>query len=838
MGPLRIYLARCVAFCVVLCASSAAMAQSWDPFPTLNGSQRAGIIKRYDSSRYDDLRRCLRRFDSRVGADYYAALVDVTDEAGSRSKEKSDGSQYAGALAQEWASDPAFDLEDHVLIVIGVQNQSLGIDVGSKWEKVGFTGETVTDTIAASEYGRMMGRRNYGEAICSLATAIDFRLASLRQTMERRIEEVGATFPEVEAELEELTARVDKTFKTDRSYAAGLREKLETATAALASAKKNLKDDPAASVGKVDEARDAMSTAEEGLERYIEEIEILTKIEAEIDELESLIAARDDADWEGPTQAATMLGTCREQVAEIRDTLEGDPAEVRICIAKVRGELAAADVRHDYVAGTIPTIYTLFLILALIVALIIVFLRRRRTLRIVDPDLAEWGRRLDRARDELGVMVDRYPDYFALGDVAWEGESATLDAKTADAVNRAFFLLDQGGVVLKKAREKRAKGHPLSIFGPTAAATMLRETETLLPAGMRVESSPIEVPTTQSYGGTSAQLLGDLHDAVGEAEKLLAESANVLERLAEASAAGDQAEREAVEAVAERQALSLSADHLRAPLDEARGAWKQAKAFTKRDPLRSDREDVLDQARQGMVKIRDRAVGGNEAVALVRGELSTRLNAIRHGITRLKSEGFGLSESNFDAAAELDALTNDAKRVVERIGQGDERRAIPLVDELEERSTELARRVEITGEARELVPTMASKIDDLREAVRGDILKLRIGIGKMPDGSIPKAELDELMAFQTTLGRVSGELTRLNKSHGAQDYLAATAHVHRLMALMERGVSLVNALAAKTGVGLQSTPAEISWPAAWSESASASWESGEFGGSRPGKSLF
>lgn len=827
-----------LAFCVVFLASSTAGAQSWDPFPEINRVQRAGIIKRYDSSRYNDLRRCLRRFDSRVGADYYAAIVDVTDEAGTRSRDANDATPYAEALAQEWASEVDMDLDDHILIVIGVQNRSLGIDVGSEWEKVGFTGETVTDTVEASEYPREMRRRNYGEAICALATAIDFRLAALRQTMERRIKEVGATFPEVEAELAELREQVEQAFADNPSYAEGVRSDLEVATRALEEAKEKLEEDPASSVQNVDRARESMASARADLRTYLDSVKVLNEISNEIDTLDAEIAARSDVDRAGPTEAAELLDTCRQRLEQIRDTLEGEPTEVRVCVAEVRGKLAAADVRREYQSGIIPTIFAVFFILVVIAIVLALFVARRRTLRLLDPDLDEWKRRLSTARAELTRLVERYPDYFEMGDVAWTGESAELDARTADAVSRAFFLHGAGEKLHSEARKKRDGGHPLSVFPPTRAARLLRETETTLPAGSKVEGSPLTVPTTTSYTQPSAHLLGDLNDALSESERLLSQSASVLERLAKARAAGDAAEAETVAAVEKRRALKLSAEHLVGSLEQARQTWARAKRLTSEDPLRSDRDEVLDRARESLEELRDRAVGGNEAVAFIRGDLSQRISSIRHAIAQLKGEGVQLEEQNFDAAAELEAVKADARHALEKISNGEERRAIPAVDELDERSSELVTKIEVADEARTLVPVMADAIDELREAIRADLLKLRIGIGKLPEGTIPKDELDELMAFQTTLGRVNGELSRLRKSHASQNFLAAVAHVHRLIALLERGASLVRDLAARSGIELANTPTTIAWPDSWRDSVASEWEAEGFGGSKASRSLF
>ncbi len=839
MGPMRFHIARCVGLLLTLAVSTSAYAQSWDSFPTLNGSQRAGIIKRYDSPRYDDLRRCLRRFDSKVDATYYGAMVDITDESGSRSRKSDDATPYAEALSQHWSSEPGLDLTKHVVIVLGIQNRSLGIDVGTEWEKIGFEGDVVTDTVQASEYGRFMRRRDYGGAICALATAIDFRLAGLRQSMERRIEEVGAIFPDVEAELGELNKRLKKTFPEPKTYTATVEGDLSQAKKFLDEAKKTLEDDPASSVQKVDKARAAMKRAEEALDQYDTEVGKLKEIEAELEELGASIAARPDSDWDGPTEAAKLLETCSAKVTGIRDNLDGDPAEIRVCIAEARGILAAADVRYEYRAGTIPTIFFIFFAFVIVSIVIMLFLRRRRRTRLIDQDLTEWERRLAAADSQTRSLTERFPAYFAMGDVAWQGESAELDAKTADAVNRAFFLLGHGNDVLKAARADRSSGHPLSVLPLERAARKLREAPADLPAGTQVTASPLSVPTTQNYQGTSVQLLGDLSEAIRTAEQHLSASAEVLQRLSKQTQAGNEAERDAVAAVEGRKGLGLDPSHLVAPLEEARQVWKSAREFTASDPLRSDREGVLEKAREQIVTVRDRAVRGNEVVETIRNSLAADLQGLKRTLSEMEASGFQLKEPNFDAKAELSDALNEAKDLVARVGAGDERRAIAGFEELEADAAELKQRVNVIAEAKTLVPQMATALDDLREAARGDILKLRIGIGKLPEGKIPQADVDELNAFQTTLGRVNGEITRLRKAHTEQAYLAATAQVHRLVSLMERGVALVNRLATASGIELQNTPKQVAFGEAWLNSASASWKSDDFGaGATTSRKLF
>ncbi|MCP3959046.1 MAG: hypothetical protein GY719_14440 [bacterium] len=160
-------------------ASGEAGAQRWDPFPRLPGGEHLAVGEGLDSSSYDNLRTCLRRFDSGAGASYYAAIVEVTSPDGSPSPNRSDATAYSDALHDAWRPGGRLDPETHVLMVLSLRNRAIALHPGTRWYAAGFQGDTITRTIDGSSFGDYARTGDYGLALCDLALAIDRRLADL-----------------------------------------------------------------------------------------------------------------------------------------------------------------------------------------------------------------------------------------------------------------------------------------------------------------------------------------------------------------------------------------------------------------------------------------------------------------------------------------------------------------------------------------------------------------------------------------------------------------------------------------------------------------------------------
>ena len=170
---------------IVIDQRDSAGAQDWDPFPRLPEYQHLGIARDLDSSAYDGLRACLRRFDSAVGGQYFAAIVEVTAVDGSGSPDTSDAVPYVDALYQAWRPSGRLDPETHVLTVLSLRNRAIAIHPGNRWGDLGFEGDAIRRTIDGSSFGSYARGGEYGLALCDLALAIDRRLAALAESATR-----------------------------------------------------------------------------------------------------------------------------------------------------------------------------------------------------------------------------------------------------------------------------------------------------------------------------------------------------------------------------------------------------------------------------------------------------------------------------------------------------------------------------------------------------------------------------------------------------------------------------------------------------------------------------
>jgi len=154
-------------------------AQAWDGFPPLPRGERAAIATALDDGSFDALRECLAGFQPLSGAEFYAAVVEVTDPGGSASPTGADATAYADALAADWLARGQLDPEGHVLMVLGLANRTVAVRPGDLWAGLGFEGGEVAGAIAASDFRTLAAEGYPAEALCTLARDLDQRLVSL-----------------------------------------------------------------------------------------------------------------------------------------------------------------------------------------------------------------------------------------------------------------------------------------------------------------------------------------------------------------------------------------------------------------------------------------------------------------------------------------------------------------------------------------------------------------------------------------------------------------------------------------------------------------------------------
>jgi hypothetical protein len=769
------------AFCVVLLASSPGSSAEWDRFPPLEPREHVALKKRFDGPKYNDLRSCYRKFDSRVDADYFATMVDVTAESGSRSRKQDDARPFAKAMYQAWQEEGHLDGEDDVLVVLGLSNGSIAVHPGAKWKKLGFEGEVIDNTIEASHYKKHRRRRNYTEALCSLANAVDLRLASLEQEMEERVAGLQKRLPTLDEKLTALhktvVARFDEQENDDHPFGKSLRARLAAARTKLDDAKSLVEDKPKEAVHLADQVEAVLQPVRADLEEFNEDMSKLDAAEEDLAALEATIQQRPDLESEETQAALLQLVECEQKAKEIRQNYEGKPWQVRDCQRDAEVHLGRADVHHYYLRTVLPMLAIILLVLLVIGFVVARTLRRRRALRQLEPDLAEWRRRLDGAAQRLYELELVCPTYFASGRTSWQGDSEQLDRGVADAAESMSQLLSEGRDILAQAEALHKKSHPLDARRLEAALGVLRETSVTL---------------TQAYDKTAATLLGDLDDAHRQAIEHLDEVVEATNRLSEQSSRAAEAVTQATRAVEQRRTLGLPADHLSEPLEGVLDVWKTARRQSAHDPRRA--ATLFEQAADGLEDIAKRAESGNEVVQRVQGPLSETSETLHQKIRQLQFARVDLAKLRFDPQQELDAALQNAVRVVDMVAKAREDDAREAVESLQADIDRLAHRLNVVAEASEHAPERAAELTARGKELKERLLQMSYTLKSPETKEAYRDESKKVARYQTHINRLSKQLKQAQRDHAAKHYLAASEELDAIDDLLGGAETLLGEL--------------------------------------------
>ncbi len=764
--------------CLLVLTASTGFAADWDHFPELEPHQHVAIKRRFDGPLYRDLKNCYRRFDSRVGADYYGAMVDVTAENGSHSRKYSDAGPYAAALYKAWKQAGKLHGDDDIVIVLGLRNRSIAIHPGPKWQKLGFEGKVIDDTIDASHFYKLRRRRNYVDAMCTLANAVDLRLASLQQQMKERVARLAKRLPALDQKLTALTNRVDDRFDGDHPYGDKLLARLAAARTKLDEAKAHMKDKPRHAVHLADQVEAVLQPVRSDLETFNADMARLDTLEKDLTTLEAKIKKRPDVGWKDPQAALVKLAECKALAKKIRQDYDGKPWQVRDCQRKAEIDLGRADVRYAYLHTILPTLATVLVIALLIAFVLARIFRRRRALRALQPELAEWRRRIDHASKRLDAIVKQCPAYFAPGRRPWRGESAEVDQKVAQAVERMSRLLALARGRLSEAEALRQKSHPLDPKRLEKALLALREA----------------VPDT-AHLGPASELLGDLDDAYLAAREHLDEVSDIHRRLAEQASTANEAATRATRGAEQRRQLGLPAEHLTAPLQAAMDAWNQAQRLSASDPKRA--AAILERAGAQLDDIATRAATGNEAVRRVQGPLAELGEELNQTTRKLRFARLDTDKLSFDPERELDAAKRQAVHVVELVADADEDAAGAEVDALQTALDRLAARLEVVALARDGVPQRLEQLTARSKALKERLIEMRYNLRSLTsdgDADAFALEATRLGQYHARLNRLSKLVANAKKDHAAGRYLLANERVDALERLFADAESLLGDL--------------------------------------------
>lgn len=795
-------------FCLVLLgallgtlSAEIARAQSWDPFPRLPRGQNAAVQKSLDGPHYDDLRSCLRGFDSEVGASYFAAVVGISAENGVASPSYNNAVPYVDALYQAWRPGRRLDPDRHVLMVMALDNRAIAIHPGTVWADLGFQGSRITRVIDGSRFGDIARDGDFGRALCALAGAVDEELQQLVAQEESRREEARRALARAQAQSATLGRRIIELGEHVPLLSTNLLAELQEIDDALGAGRR------AEERGRQHEAGTSLDVA----------LGRLGALEGQVDATEQTLAGLPDRRQElerlaerlesSPGSSGNIYDGVRERLAichQESKTIDGyflagevaDLSGLDRCLEDLEEGIGFARGFRHLTHVVLPWAFAGLLLLF---GLVLLWLQRRRRDRARGQMLEEleiWQTKLSAAAERLLEIERQYPLYFATGALRWTGASQPLDQSCADVVNRLYLLYSRAYELLGEAQDRAARARGLRAAPYERIYQLLRET----PVRFETGSPPSEqdhrrifLPLTEEYQGTARDLLQDLDSTYGRAIDHLEEVTEIDRRMRDLLEEVEAAASETLASCSAREALGLPAVHLLALLDPELARRDEARGPLRSDPLTAI--ESLASCREQLAEIRRRGELGNETVEAIRGplrELSTRLS---ERLEELRGQGFRVREPGFQPDLRLTRAHDQAERVVDLVDSGREDEAHAQRVDLQRGLEELRDQLEASASARDGVPAELEEIRRRTRDLGNRIPEAREHLEVLRHDHAPAAfgaESDNLEAFEEVLARLEEWHRHIAEDHRQERYLSALTDLDTCDDLLVRGNQLVD----------------------------------------------
>ncbi|MGZ3450660.1 MAG: hypothetical protein ACXVEF_13750 [Polyangiales bacterium] len=784
---------------VVASATPKAGAEAWDPFPELPAKESLAIAKPLDSAAWNAARTCLAK-TSASGATFYAAIVDVTDAAGSKSPTASNGVPWVDALYREWKPNERLDTEKHVLIAVGLANHSVAIHPGNRWTEIGFKTATIKSTIDGSSFAKLARAGDQPQAICALVDAVDAKLVALAS-------EESKTIARLRKEIDDLRKRGGDALPKFRAlalsgkWATEEQAKLEKLDDKLESALKMFGDGKIAAASEnVSSASETVQLAEAAVDRVAKERASLAAAKIEIDKVLAQIDRGPAHDF-GPMKVArAKVDRCARDVEQGESALRtydpwvATPAP-SVCLELARPAVIQAEAQWRFRARTLPIAGGTFLLSAL--GLVAAMRRRRRSaVGLVAQDLAHtWETTVERSAARLLALERDHVMYFSAARPRWVGESEPLDRRVADAVNRAFLLQSAATDLVARAQKLIENAGPLSVQ-PLEEATRLLTTETVRFETGEVETRRrVDLPLMRSYEGAASTVLGDLSRAYTEAFEALEAASAAVDR------AGDVAEEttktfdEAIAAIAARSELGLPAAHLATPLRALLAKRADAQSTLSTDPIGGTAK--LAAIRDEVRSLAERGKSGNLTIAALES-LGDRASSLRKRAESLRAEGLRLDEAGLSLDERLDRSTRRARDARADVANGDEANAEKTLEVVRRAIEDLERDLERTVAARDGVPAAVARLREATRTIAQRMSAARATLEGLAAEHDPEAFREESGNVETLSGllpEIEADAAGALADHAGQRFLSAASRLDRAADLVRRGEALLEAIA-------------------------------------------
>lgn len=467
--------------------------------------------------------------------------------------------------------------------------------------------------------------------------------------------------------------------------------------------------------------------------------------------------------------------------------------------AQDRDALPTARSRGDALRSYTLT-WILGLLLLGVLLLGLVFQRRRcqRARQRMRGALERWRTRLGHAADHLLDLENCHPLYFTAPGRRWSGQTQSLDAACADAVNHVYLLYSKAFELRDEAEQMAARAEQATLdHRPFEAVWELLHQSTIrLETGEAEERRRIFSPLRQQYEGTAATLLDDLDGAHGVALARLDELAAVVERRREQRASAEASVDLACSACDRRDELGLPSDHLRAALVPLLTVLQEVDGSLAVDPVAANAR--LDQLLEPLATLAARGVSGNATIDELRGPIDELGRTLRREIERLRTAGFKLQEPGFQPDLRLDRAAREAQRIAEQVARGKEEIAAGELVDLGRGLRELADQLRASEAARDGVPAALLELDTAVDGLQRRLPEGRANLAFLHREHAEtgfEGAADNLDELASLLAQVGETMPHIRDDHQAERYLSALADLEDCHELLTAGHLLMDEIA-------------------------------------------
>ncbi|MEM8934390.1 MAG: hypothetical protein AAGE94_24565, partial [Acidobacteriota bacterium] len=371
-----------------------------------------------------------------------------------------------------------------------------------------------------------------------------------------------------------------------------------------------------------------------------------------------------------------------------------------------------------------------------------------------EDEIETWRTKLRAAADRLLALEQQHPLYFAVDSRRYDGETAELDRRAADAVNRSFLLY---------SRAEELVGHAdamLKTGDGEEAWKLLRETEIAWEKGVPEDAEDrrrIFVPLETEYRGLATELLDDLQAAFAEAVDALDEIAAVETASRERIERVDEASTTALAGAVRRAELGLPADALHDALEVLIERRRELEARAATDPIGA--AAGLDACIVELAELRDQAEMGNAVLDELAGPITELGRSLRLQVDGMRADGLTVTEPGFDPDLRLDRGTQQAERVEALLATGDDAEALAELERLRHGLEELAGQLQVLRDAPTTLKPALNALDGRVDTLRGRIPEARSHLDRLARHHAEASFADEAAALDG-LDSLLGELAQ------------------------------------------------------------------------------